>query len=586
MIGFQNPIGLYGLLILVPFILIYLFKPKPLDKIIPSLMFFLKENKQKKKFSFLRKLLTDIVFFLQLLAIAALALSLAGPYITLTKNAQIGNTVLVIDSSASMQTIKDGTTRFDNAISEAKSRMHGKVSIVLGSLTPTIALENAIQSEALIYLSTLKSKDAPTNIKGAMDLADTLLEKTKGNVIVLSDFITTKENDDPVVSKRMLNARGNYVDFVNLASKASNVGFVDLDVEKDITEAWIKNFDQEEKSITVSLVKNSKAEKKQELKIAPRSKEKIAFETLPGLSTLEITPKDDLAEDNIVYISSPLKETIKVLLISNSVPRSLKSALEAAKYVNVAVAEPPIIPDLNHDIVIVSNVNQDDLLPGTFNDIKKYVQKGGNLIITAQENLSQLDTLNLLPINIRDLGNQTNTIIASQNEITKDIDFGVLKKYFAADLNNGSISLLNSEDNSSLIAYKAYDSGKIFYYGLFDEQADFRFSPDYPIFWNKLIHFLLDTQNIKDYNFKIGEISLVENSGFKDENGKSVAYNFLDEAESDISKDPSEFSKEYSDFVSKNVKEKYDQDLTMILIIAASLLLLAELLYIKFRGDL
>ena len=586
MIGFFNPIGLFALFALVPFIIIYLFRPKPVDKTIPSLMFFLRENKQKKQFSFLRKLLTDLAFLLQLLIILALALSFARPYITLTHDAQIGNTVLVIDSSASMQTISDGKTRFESAISEARSKMHGQVSIVLASLTPTIAMENGILSEAAVYLSSLTPKEAPTNIKGAMDLADTLLEKTKGNVVVLSDFITTKEDDDPIVSKRLLNARGNYVEFVNLGSKADNVGFVDLDVQKDITEASIKNFNEQNKTITVSLMKNNNAEKKYVLNIAPRSKEKLVFDTLPGLSTLTITPNDNLEEDNIVYISSPLKEQIKVLLITNNLSKSLKSALEAAKYVTVDVAEPPIIPDIEHDIVIVSNIDSEELLPGTFNDLKKYAERGGNLIIAAQNGLGQIDMLDLLPVSIINTGNQTTAIVAMQNEVTKDIDFGAIRKYLVSKPNEKTFSLLNAEDNSSLIAYKNYDKGKIVYYGLFDDETDFKFSPDYPIFWNKLVHFLLDTQNIKDYNFKIGEKNLIDKAGFHSEDGKQIAYNLLDEQESDVSKDPSLFSKEYQNFVSKNVKESYDLDLTFPLIVFASLFLIIELLYIKFRGDL
>ena len=567
--GFATTLGLYGLFALVPFILIYLFKPKPLDKVIPYLMFFMRENKQKQKFSFLRRLLTDIVFLIQLLAILGLAFSLAEPFINVTKNAEKGNTVLVMDVSASMQTLKDGTMRFEQAVSEAKSRMHGKVSIVLASMTPTIALENGLQAEASIYLSTMKPKEASTNIKGAMDLADTLLEQTKGKVVVLSDFVTTKDNDDPLVSKRLLNARGNSVDFVNFASKAENVGFVDLKVQKDITDAYIKNFNEAEKTIIVSLVKDNNVEEKKEITIAPRSKEKVTFQTLPGLSALKISPNDDLAEDNIVYISSPLKDNIKVLLISNSIPKSIKSALEASKYIKVDVAEPPVIPDINHDVVIFSNVKKDELLPGAFNDIKRYVEARGNLIITAQDEISSIDMLGLLPVNIFSTANQSNTIIASQNEVTKDIDFGVVKRYIVAKPVQDALSLINSENDSTLITYKTYGNGKVVYYGLYDDENDFKFNPDYPIFWNNLVNFMLNTEDINDYNFRIGERSLVDNAGFVNEDGKQVAYNLLDELESDVSKDSNLFSKEYTDFVEKDVKEKYNQDLTLYLLIFA-----------------
>ena len=584
--GLGNIIGLYGLLALIPFILIYLFKPKPIDKTMPSLMFFMRDQKHKKKFLFLRRLLTNLLFLIQLLAILALAFSLAEPFIMISKDAASGNTVLVIDASASMQTKYEGTTRFEYALKEAKSRMNGKVSIVLASLTPEIALENSLQTEASRILNTVKPKDMSTNVKGSMDLADSLLEKTKGNVIVFSDFITTMDNDDVIVSRRLLNARGNSVDFFNLANEAENVGFVDLNIQKDFTEATIKNFNKEEKTMAIVLVKNNEAVTQKEVKMGARSKEKITLETLPGLSTLEIKSDDDLVVDNKIYISSPLKDDIKVLLISNDVPRSIKNALEAAKYITVDIAEPPIVPDINHDIVIVSNVKNEELLPGTFGDVKRYVEKGGNLIIASQERIAQIDMLDLLPINILGMGNKSNVVVASQNEVTKDMDFGLVNRFIVAEPSQGAVSFLNSEEGSTLMAYKNYGNGKIIYYGLFDDENDFRFSPDYPIFWNNMVNFMLDTEDINDYNFKIGDKSLIDKAGFYEEGIKTVAYNFLDEAESDVSMDSDLFSKEQSDFIEKDVQEEIEFDFTMPVLILASLVLLFEIFYIKLRGDL
>jgi hypothetical protein len=584
--GIGNMLGLYGLLALIPFILIYLFKPKPLDRTIPSLMFFIRDQKQKKKFSFLRRLLTNILFLIQLLAILALIVTLIEPFITLNKTAESGNTVLIIDSSTSMQTKFEGNTRFDLALKEAKQMMDGRVSIVLASLRPDIILENGLQTEASRQFNIIKPKEASTNIKGAMDLADTLLEDKKGKVIVFSDFITTMDNDDPIVSKRLLNARGNSVDFVNLASKASNVGFVDLNIQKDFTEVTIKNFNEDAKLITVSLIKNKNVEKKENLEINARSKEKFVFDTLPGQSIITLTPTDDLDSDNIVYISSPLKEDIKVLIITNSEPISIKNALKAAKYITVDIAEPPIIPDINHDVVILSNLIVEELLPGTFNDIKKYTEKGGNLIITAQEGIGQFDMLDLMPVKILDMGEKSKIIIASQNEITKDMDLGVINRYIVAEPFDDVFPLVNSEDGSSLIAYKKYKEGKVIYYGLFDDENDFRFSPDYPIFWNNLINFMLNTEDINNYNLKIGEQSLIDKAGFYQEGTKTIAYNFVDESESDISKDPVLVSQEYANFVEKDVEENIDFDLTIYILILGCLLILFEMFYIKFRGDL
>ena len=121
---------------------------------------------------------------------------------------------------------------------------------------------------------------------------------------------------------------------------------------------------------------------------------------------------------------------------------------------------------------------------------------------------------------------------------------------------------------------------------MFDDENDFRFSPDYPIFWNNLINFMLSTEDINDYNFKIGERSLTDKAGFYEEGVKTVAYNFVDEAESDVSKDPVLVSKEYANFVEKDVEEDIDFDLTVFVLILAIVAVLFEIFYIKFRGDL
>src|SRR3989338_7514367 len=119
---FENLIGLWALSAVVIFIILYLRQPKPQDRVIPSLMFLMSERKELKQYSFLRKLLQNLLFFLQLAALLGLALEIAAPYIRTTYSVTSDNTIIILDSSASMQA-KDGiTTRFDKAIDEAKKQ--------------------------------------------------------------------------------------------------------------------------------------------------------------------------------------------------------------------------------------------------------------------------------------------------------------------------------------------------------------------------------------------------------------------------------------------------------------------------------
>ena len=184
------------------------------------------------------------------------------------------------------------------------------------------------------------------------------------------------------------------------------------------------------------------------------------------------------------------------------------------------------------------------------------------------------------------MGFQFNSVLAFVDLFKGDIDFGLVKRYIITEPKEGATSFLNAEDDSSLITYKSYNKGKIIYYGLFDDENDFKFSPDYPIFWNNLVNFMLETEYIIDYNFRIGERTTINRAGFYEEGIKDVAYNLLDDAESDVSSDPSLFAKEDADFVSKDIQEEQEFDLTILMLIIVSLILLFETFYIKYRGDL
>ena len=106
--GFSNQLGLWALLSLIPFIILYLRKPKPVDRIIPSLMFMLQNRKTSNKYKFLQKFLTNLLFFMQFLALVGISIAIAQPFIKVPYDVSLENTIIVLDMSASMQAL---TTR-------------------------------------------------------------------------------------------------------------------------------------------------------------------------------------------------------------------------------------------------------------------------------------------------------------------------------------------------------------------------------------------------------------------------------------------------------------------------------------------
>src|ERR1041385_5483936 len=129
-VSIGNSAGLWALLALVPLVILYLIRPKPKNLAIPSLMFFIKSSGARRLTSFLKTLTRDWLFLIQLLLLGALALTFANPFTTYQHDITATNTVIVLDASASMQTQEGTSTRFDIAVSKARSLLGSKNTVI------------------------------------------------------------------------------------------------------------------------------------------------------------------------------------------------------------------------------------------------------------------------------------------------------------------------------------------------------------------------------------------------------------------------------------------------------------------------
>ena len=172
---FARPFGLMALIAVAVFIILYLRRPKPQDKVIPSLMFIIKDDKRSKQYSFFQKLMTNLLFLLQLLSILGLASVAAAPFVKLKYDTTLENTVVILDVSASMQAKENGASRFDKAVEGAKKVLSGRNSIIMAENSPLIVLEGESTEIALDVLSKIKARATTTNIGDALLLAKDIL---------------------------------------------------------------------------------------------------------------------------------------------------------------------------------------------------------------------------------------------------------------------------------------------------------------------------------------------------------------------------------------------------------------------------
>ncbi|MFH1324863.1 MAG: BatA and WFA domain-containing protein [Nanoarchaeota archaeon] len=612
--GFNNLTGLYALLALIPFILMYLIRPKNFEKVIPSLMFILQEKNKFIKASFLQKLLRNLLLLIQLSIIVFLAFSVASPYLQIPHTVMVRNNVIVLDVSASMQT-KDGMgTRFSNAITEAKNNLGMRNTLILAENTPVIILEDASSGETLDLLNKITPKATSTDLGDALLLAGDILGNKKGVVSVISDFLPT-EGSDLLIAKRSLTAKGNTVNFIDVHNEAENAGITDVIVDKDETIVEIKNYIDREIKVGVELIKDNSKSSEKELTLLPNSKEKIIFKTLPGVSRIELKVNDDMQIDNVAYISAPEKKETNILLITNNPDGSkIKSAMSALG-VNLEVREPPTVNayNVNHDIVIVDDVSKELFVPTDFVDLKKYVEQGGILIIAAQENLAELNTLDLLPLIIDSKEDKTTSVCADvigmifpKDPFSDEPCFTSTNKYIKGTAKNDSLTLASAQlDSSPLIIDMKKGLGEVVYYGIIDKESGFYSDIFYPIFWNNIVNYLMKTENIRDYNYKGGKVVviseqevktpssrlktnkvLLDELGIYEFDGKKIAVNLVNEKESDVGRENVELKSDLNNFSAEKVKDVDNFDLEVPLLMITVLLLFFEFIYIKRRGDL
>ena len=616
---FQRPLGLWALTAVAIFIILYLRRPKPQEKIIPSLMFIIRDDKRSKQYSFFQKLLTNLLFLIQLLSIAGLALVAAAPSAKLEYDVTLENTVVILDVSASMQAKEKGISRFDTALKEAKKVLSGRNSIIMAENAPLIALESQNSEIALDTLSKIKPRSTTTNIGDALLLAKDILGDKPGRIVVFSDFIAT-EGPDLEVVRAALSSEDKIVDFVDVSNKAKNTGIIRLEVGKYSTKVYIKNFNNEGVQKTIKILKDSKVITQTSVKIAPNSVENFIFDTPAGISRIELEPKDDLEVDDAAYLATPPKTRIAVLLVTNEKEKTnLELALESGKGIELSVVRPPVltittkkekIDPYKQDVIILYKIRKGEIVPGTFEDMEEYAQKGGNLVIAAQDGLNEFNTRDANVVEVKSrVSKPTKVCVETINQITKQFErercFTTAASYFAAEAKKGAIIFASADDKTPLIVYGGKERGRVAYYGIMDDSSDFKTLPSYPIFWDLLVNFMVGAEDIKDFNLKTGKIVtineqkvrtpssslttsklLMDEAGIYEFDGKKFAVNLLDEKESSISLPSKIDNKKGREELLERKSKEHDFNLEIPILLLVFLFMMAEFIYIKRRGDL
>lgn len=623
---FQNPLALAALLSVIPLIIIYMLRPKPAVLSIPSLMFVLKLDRERKRvYASLTKVVRDPLFLIQLLMLILLSIGAAGYYYTSEEPLSGEHTVLILDTSASMHV----DSRFEDAAEIAEGYVSKKNSIILASNIPQLALDGGSASAAEDIFNKVKPGAGTADLSAAITTGMRLLSEEGGRIIVISDF-TNWGGDDPVASKNLAESYGLKVNFVKVGKPAENIGIINGWIEATDGEygytGVVKNYRSVSKTVEITTGRgiSGNGSKSFTLDVPADGTNQFKLANLgPGITTISLNVDDDLEVDNKAYVSIPDTSGQHILYVTDNGKLPSKTALSLIPNIDLEIRK-SVPSSLDNYTLVVLAQKQTPIANGTVDSIESYVRNGGNAVFIASEALApektEVDLVKLLPvkpIGIEEAENGLEVEKTLKNSITEDMKSEEIsvRKYMNATERTGSTTLVATENDIPLLSYWQTGKGTIFYMGLSDELGEgawnnFHNLPEYPVFWIKLVEWLGGIGDLSEYNLEAGTVTslskteeirtptktLTANSLLYDEvgiyevSGKRIAVNLYDDRESNTTVDSSEL-------ISRSLEENEPQtmrsetytarnDITNYLIGLLFLLMLLEILIVRGRGEL
>jgi hypothetical protein len=601
-------------------------RPKPAVLSIPSLMFVLKlERERKRVYASLTKIVQDPLFLIQLLMLILLSIGAAGYYYNSEEPLNGEHTVLILDTSASMQV----DSRFEDAVGIADDYVSKKNSIILASDTPLLALEGGDASAAHDIFKKVKPAAGTADLSAAITTGMRLLSREGGRIIVISDF-TNSKGDDPVASKNLAESYGIEVNFVKVGKPADNIGIINGWIEatdgKYGYTGVIKNYRDHNESVEIETGRGTSgnASKSFSLDVPAGETNQFTLGNLgPGITTVRLNVEDSLPVDNKAYISIPDTSEQHILYVTDNGKLPSKTALSLLPNSNLTVSKS--VPDeLDNYTLVVLAQKETPIANNSVERIESYVRNGGNAVFIVSGALvpekTEVDLIKILPvkpIGIEEAENGLGVKESLQSSITKDIrsDEISVRRYLNATGRTGSTTLVTLENGVPVLSYWQVGKGTVFYMGLSDELGEnswnnFHNLPEYPVFWIKLVQWLGGAGDISEYNLNTGTLTslskteeiktpsktftsnhiLFDEVGVYEISGKKIAVNLYNDKESNTTVDASKLiQRAVAKDGPKLVKaDSYTakNDITDYLIGVMFLLILLEILIIRRRGEL
>lgn len=371
------PSALLFLFAAVPLIVfLHSFKPRGFKT--PTTTLFLWERVLKER-SFTTRLgwlvRKNLLLMLQLLAACVLIAALADPSL-LHFGAASGDTIVVIDLSASMKAKSRGGTRFDIARREFLSLIDqlpsGQKMMVIGAgAQPRLLVPFTADKQRLRETGrNLTASDAPGRVREAVLYAHAFLKRgTADRIVVISDGAFSGAED--------FGRSTAHLRFIKVYGGEANVGIVGFETRRRPDRPGyaeimvrVKNYTADKTRIPLTLSRETKTVARESIDLDADGSRVVIFPvdgSLAGTWVARLDANDDFATDNQAYLTVSDGPTVRLLYVGPGNP-FLKNLLRFFPNVEVASATSwePNATQQPYDVVLFDRVRVPKLTQGNY----------------------------------------------------------------------------------------------------------------------------------------------------------------------------------------------------------------------------
>lgn len=393
MTPFLTPVYLAFLMLIPVVILLYLLKLRRTQVMVPSTLLWQRSLQDLTANAPFQRLRKNLLMLLQILVLLLLALGLARPFVR-AEGVKGTNVCLLLDRSASMQTIEGGTSRLAIAQKEALAMVDDmaggdkmmvvafaeKADVLCELTTDRGRLRNAIRA--------IEATDTGTRLRDAVLLASSLLHTEKegvdgaikpGGTALAPDLRLVLMSDGNIADLEDVGARAFNVSYLRIGETSKNAGIVAFTMrspEEGEGErqslVLVRNEDDEPLDSTLTLYFNDETLAIEEVKVPAKETRELIF-THPrldsGILRAHLDHEDALAVDNTAWLVLRPETKVNVLLVTEGESTSgyfLKRVLSLDPRVDLSLVTPAGYSDATgYDLAIFDGFAPESLPQGT-----------------------------------------------------------------------------------------------------------------------------------------------------------------------------------------------------------------------------